>query len=246
MHILLTNDDGIQAPGIQTLAKVLAQAGHKISVCAPDQERSGASHSLTLRRALTARKYDFPNAVEAYAVDGVPADCARLGLHLIPNADLVISGINRGPNLGGACVYSGTVGAATEASMKGTPSLATSLGDYNYGEYESAARITLKVAEWMCEHPLERGQIYNLNIPGLPYEQIRGIVAAKLAPNYLDSPEYILTEDGKYQYIHGTNVPYDDPNYDKLRMADGFATLTKLTWNLRANADDPDVSGIEL
>ena len=246
MHILLTNDDGIQAIGIQTLAKILAQAGHRISVCAPDQERSGASHSITLRTALTAKKQDFPYADVAYAVDGLPADCARLGLHLVPDADIVIAGINNGPNLGGACVYSGTVSAAMEASMKGTPALATSLAKFNYAEYESAARITLKVAEWMINHPLARGQFYNLNIPGLPYEEIRGIVAAKLAPNYLDSPDYILTEDGKYQYTHGVNVPYNDLNCDKLRIQDGFATLTKLTWDIRANADEPDVSEIQL
>ena len=112
MHIMLTNDDGVHALGIRTLARVLSEAGHRVSVCAPDRERSAASHSITLRRALNVETVEFPGAEIAYAADGTPADCARLGLYLIPDVDLVISGINNGSNLGGACVYSGTVGAA--------------------------------------------------------------------------------------------------------------------------------------
>ena len=113
MHILLVNDDGIHAPGIRTLAQTLASRGHRVSVCAPDRERSAASHSITLREPVTAQRVDLPGAETAYAASGTPADCARLGLYLIPDAEMVISGINNGPNLGGACIYSGTVGAAT-------------------------------------------------------------------------------------------------------------------------------------
>ena len=164
MHIMLTNDDGVHALGIRTLARVLSEAGHRVSVCAPDRERSAASHSITLRRALNVEKVEFPGAEIAYAADGTPADCARLGLYLIPDVDLVISGINNGSNLGGACVYSGTVGAAMEASMSGVPALASSIGAFDHSDYVPAARITLKVAEWMMEHPLARGEFYNLNM----------------------------------------------------------------------------------
>lgn len=80
MHIMLTNDDGIQAPGIRTLARVLSEAGHRVSACAPDRERSAASHSITLRRALNAERVELPGAEIAYAADGTPADCARLGV----------------------------------------------------------------------------------------------------------------------------------------------------------------------
>ena len=96
MHIMLTNDDGVHALGIRTLARVLSEAGHRVSVCAPDRERSAASHSITLRRALNVEKVEFPGAETAYAADDTPADCARLGLYLIPDVDLVISGINNG------------------------------------------------------------------------------------------------------------------------------------------------------
>ena len=246
MHIMLTNDDGVHALGIRTLARVLSEAGHRVSVCAPDRERSAASHSITLRRALNVEKVEFPGAEIAYAADGTPADCARLGLYLIPDVDLVISGINNGSNLGGACVYSGTVGAAMEASMSGVPALASSIGAFDHSDYVPAARITLKVAEWMMEHPLARGEFYNLNIPALPYEEIRGVIAAPLAPNYLDTAAYKPTEDGKYMYTHGVNVPFDDPECDVLRMKEGYAPLTKLTWDMRLNAPHPDVSAIRL
>ena len=246
MHIMLTNDDGVHALGIRTLARVLSEAGHRVSVCAPDRERSAASHSITLRRALNVEKVEFPGAETAYAADGTPADCARLGLYLIPDVDLVISGINNGSNLGGACVYSGTVSAAMEASKTGVPALASSNGAFDHLDYVPAAKITLKVAEWMTEHPLSRGEFYNLNIPALPYEEIRGVIAAPLAPNYLDTAAYNPTEDGKYMYTHGVNVPFDDPECDVLRMREGYAPLTKLTWDMRLNAPHPDVSAIRL
>ena len=249
MHILLVNDDGIHAPGIRTLAQTLASRGHRVSVCAPDRERSAASHSITLREPVTAQRVDLPGAETAYAASGTPADCARLGLYLIPDVELVISGINNGPNLGGACIYSGTVGAATEAAMSGVPALASSLCIFNSEDYSGAAEVTARVAEWMVAHPLRRGEIYNLNVPPLPYGKLRGVRAAVSAPNFLDSAVYreVETEDGVvYHYALGENVPIEDPNCDQLLMEAGYATLTRLTWDLRADAEDPDVSALIL
>ena len=249
MHILLVNDDGIHAPGIRTLAQTLASRGHRVSVCAPDRERSAASHSITLREPVTAQKVDLPGAETAYAASGTPADCARLGLYLIPDVELVISGINNGPNLGGACIYSGTVGAATEAAMSGVPALASSLCVFNSEDYSAAAEVTARVAEWMVGHPLRRGEIYNLNVPPLAYGELRGVRAAVSAPNFLDSAVYreVETENGVvYRYALGENVPIEDPNCDQLLMEAGYATLTRLTWDLRADAEDPDVSALTL
>ena len=106
MHILLTNDDGIHASGLLTLCEVLAGAGHRISVCAADRERSAASHSATLNMPMHPREVAVPRAARAWEVDGTPADCARLGLYLVKDdpVDLVLSGINRGMNMGGAAV----------------------------------------------------------------------------------------------------------------------------------------------
>jgi len=253
MHLMLVNDDGIHAPGIRALCDAAAAAGHRVSICAPDCERSAASHAISLGRPMRARKVDYPNAEIAYAVDGTPADCARLGLYLIPGVDAVISGINNGSNMGGACIYSGTVAAATEASMSGTQALATSLCAYGLTDpqaFAAAAKLSVKVAEWMVERPLPRGCVYNLNVPAIAYEEIRGVKAAQLGYSYLDSPCYVeveLDEEIAYRYTHGIDsVVNTDPDCDILLTETGYASLSKLTWNLQMNAEAPDVSGFEM
>lgn len=252
MHILLTNDDGIFAPGIRELARALSGAGHRVSVCAPDRERSAASHSVTLSAYLHPVEEDFPCAKRAWAVDGTPADCASLGLFLAGReapVDLVIAGINRGMNLGGACVYSGTVGAALEAAMCGAQALAVSLCVHPREDdpplYETAARLALRVADWMPAHPLPLGAIYNLNVPNLPWEHLRGLVPATLAPVFLNEPDYTPDGAGGYRY-RGVPRPFENPDYDTTRIDQGFATLTKLTWDFRLNADDAELGGIGL
>lgn len=250
MHLMLVNDDGIHAPGIRALCDAALAEGHKVSVCAPDRERSAASHAISLTACLKAEKVDFPGAEAAYAVNGTPADCARLGLYLIPNVDVVISGINNGSNLGGACIYSGTVAAATEASMSGTPALAVSYCAHNQHRYEATAKLAMRVMDWMQQHPLPRGCIYNLNVPDLPYEEIKGVRAATTARTYMDSPNYNEAEvDGitVYTYTHGVDsVAVDDLECDVIATQNGYASLTKLTWDLRMSAPDPDTSDIRL
>lgn len=257
MHVLFTNDDGVFAPGIMALLEAFAAQGHTCYVCAPDRERSAASHSVTLDKPLHAKPVDMPGATRAWAVDGPPADCASLGLFLCRDVgiDLVISGINRGMNQGGACIYSGTVAAALEASMCGFQALAASLcvapgGGRTQGEYAAATRVALRTAAWMAGHPLPRGAIYNLNVPPLPYEQLRGIAPARLAPVFLDDPEYEEAADEQgcsYRY-RSSGLPrrHDDPEYDTFKTDQGFATLTKLTWDFRMNEDDAELGEIGL
>lgn len=253
MRILITNDDGIRAPGLLALTEAFAGAGHEVLVCAPDRERSAASHSGTFDRPLRAEPMELPHASKAWAVDGTPSDCASLGLFLAGRegpVDMVVSGINRGMNLGGACIYSGTVAAAMEAAMSGVPGLAVSLcvdprkggADENY---ETAARVALRVAHWMPEHPLPLGAMYSLNVPTLPYEALKGLVPATLAPVFLDVPRYDRTEDGGWRYC-GDFRTFDDPEYDIVKIGHGYCTLTKLTWNLRLNADDGELGEIGL
>ena len=256
MRVLLTNDDGILAPGIRARGEVFRAAGHRVFVCAPDRERSAASHSGTFNRALRAREADFPGAERAWAVDGTPADCASLGLFLTRDAgvDVVISGINRGMNQGGACVYSGTVGAAMEAAMQGVQALAVSLcvgpirGE-DRSDYAPAARVALRVADWMRDHPLPIGAIYNLNVPPIPYGQLRGIMPARLAPVFLEPGEFDVVEEGgerRYRLRSAPPRTYDNPDYDVCGTNRGYATLTKLTWDLRLNAEDSELGEIGL
>ena len=207
----------------------------------------------TFGKPLRAEPVDFPGAARAWAVDGTPSDCASLGLFLVRKAgddvDMVVSGINRGMNLGGACIYSGTVAAAMEASMCGVPGLAVSLfidpKRPESEEYGPAARAALRVAEWMPGHPLPLGAMYNLNVPAMPYEGLKGIVPARLSPVFLDEPCYARTADGGWQYCAEPR-DFDDPEYDLVKIGQGWCTLTKLTWDFRLNADDRELGEIEL
>lgn len=252
MHIMLSNDDGIFAPGIRALCDAAVKAGHRVSVCAPDRERSAAGHAATLVMPLHIKKVDFPGAANAWAADGTPSDCARLGLYLLKDdpVDAVVTGINRGHNLGGACIYSGTVASAMEASMHGTPSLAVSLCTEKRGDgsdYSHAAKLAMRVLAWMMDRPLPRGAIYSLNVPELPYEEIRGLLPGLMAPVFLDEALYEKDEDEQgecYYYRNGTFPPMDNPDYDFVRINEGYATITKLTWDLRLNADDSDMREI--
>ncbi|MCQ2437949.1 MAG: 5'/3'-nucleotidase SurE [Clostridia bacterium] len=249
MHFLLTNDDGINAPGIRALADAALRRGHTFCVAAPDRERSAASHSVTLRTPLRADKVDYPGATAAYAIDGTPADCARVGLWLLPDVDMVLSGINNGPNLGAACIYSGTVGAATEAAMCNYQAIATSMSSYNCKDYTAGAEVTVRLAEWAKDHPLPRGAVYNLNIPDIPYDEIKGVRNATLGPMFVCTPaaQAVETPEGvRYAYKLGENVPYEDPECDFLVIREGWATLTKVCWNVKLNAPDADLTDLSL
>lgn len=237
MHILLTNDDGYQAKGLAVLAACLQARGHRVSIAAPDREQSATSHSLSIHPPLRVREIRV-EGVCGKAIDGTPADCARLGLFLLKEdwPDLTISGINCGPNLGAACIYSGTVNAAIEASMAGCPAMAVSLNSYDRSsDYVPAAELAERLAVWMCDHPLDRGQIYNLNVPCAP--EIRGLrFTRKMAPEYVTDPLYQAFDSNKnvrYYVLDDSqnSTPYP-PDSDAVLCAQGWATLSALGWDL--------------
>ena len=171
MRILLSNDDGVHAPGIQTLAKALREFAD-VQVVAPDRNRSGASNSLTLESSL--RTFTFENGDIAVQM-GTPTDCVYLGVNALmrPRPDIVVSGINAGPNLGDDVIYSGTVAAAMEGRHLGFPALAVSLDGHKH--YDTAAAVTCSILRALCKEPLRTGRILNINVPDLPLDQIKGI-----------------------------------------------------------------------
>ena len=250
MHILITNDDGIQAEGLTQLVRLAQTYGHRVTVCAPDRERSASSHALSITPALRVKDAAV-NGAKGWAVDGTPVDCARLGVFLTRDdpADLVISGINRGPNLGGACIYSGTVNAAMEASMAGRPAMAVSLNSFSQTDYSAAARIALNAAEWVVRHPLPRGAMYNLNVPALPLHEIRGVRRTQtLAPEYLTEAryeEFVSEYKNRYFFLtDGENlIPYPE-DCDARLVQEGWAVISALTWDisLKQGMDEPDFS----
>src|SRR5438094_3668040 len=169
MRILLSNDDGYFAPGLERLAAELAPHAD-ITVVAPEADRSGASNSLTLDRPLTVRR--APNGF--LFVNGTPTDCVHLAVtglldHL---PDLVISGINRGANMGDDTIYSGTVAAATEGFLLGIPSLAISLVAEGGGHFDTAARIACELIDRFSAHPIEQPVLLNVNVPDVDYEAL--------------------------------------------------------------------------
>lgn len=243
MHILISNDDGIFANGIRALVKAAVAAGHRVTVCAPDTQRSAASHSATFNRALKAVPVDYEPGVQAYAIDGTPADCVRLGLHLTRRdpVDCVLSGVNNGANRGAAILYSGTVGAAAEASLCGVPGIAVSLCSLRDEKYEIAARLGVLVAEWAAQHPLPRGEIYNLNVPKT--DDVKGVKAASVSHEFMTDAVYVLQPDGSYMIDDKiAGVPETDADCDLLINRAGYASLSVLTWNRQADTPVPDLN----
>ncbi len=177
MRILVSNDDGYQAPGIACLAEALASIAD-VTVVAPDRNRSGASNSLTLEQPL--RTTSISNNVTA--VDGTPTDCVHLALTglLDFEPDMVIAGINAGANLGDDVLYSGTVAAATEGRFLGLPAIAVSLVGNNLTHYQTAARAVISLIKQLQDDPLPVDTILNVNVPDIPWEQLEGFEAARL------------------------------------------------------------------
>ncbi|NVN92322.1 MAG: 5'/3'-nucleotidase SurE [Desulfuromonadales bacterium] len=166
MHIMVTNDDGIHAPGILALASALRVLG-EVTVVAPDRERSAVGHALTLNSPL--RVFELRDGF--YAVDGTPTDCVNMGIHsLLPfRPDLVVSGINHGANLGDDVTYSGTVAAAIEATLMGIPAIAISLATFDrIGHFPEAAQVAVRVARQVIANGLPEDTFLNVNVPNCP------------------------------------------------------------------------------
>jgi 5'-nucleotidase len=185
MNILLSNDDGYQAPGLIMLAEQLSEVGD-IVVVAPDQDRSGASNSLTLVNPLRARTME--NGF--IRVDGTPTDCVHLAITglLDHEPDLVVSGINAGPNMGDDVLYSGTVAAATEGRFLGLPAIAISMNSHNPDHFETGARIAVTLVNKLLEAPLSENVILNVNVPDIPYSELQGIVTTRLGHRHKAEP----------------------------------------------------------
>jgi 5'-nucleotidase len=185
MRILVSNDDGVLAPGIKILANELSTVA-EIDVVAPDRNRSGASNSLTLTRPLRVRKLE--NGY--YSVEGTPTDCVHLALtgFLEPVADMVISGINEGGNLGDDVLYSGTVAAAMEGRYLGLPAIAISMVGEAITHYKTAAIIAKQLVMKLSINRLPSQTIFNVNVPNLPIEQIKGFEVTRLGTRHASEP----------------------------------------------------------
>ncbi|MAL03569.1 MAG: 5'/3'-nucleotidase SurE [Arenimonas sp.] len=188
MRVLVSNDDGVEAPGIRVLAEGLRAAGHEVTVVAPDRDRSGASNSLTLDRPIRVRQLD----ARTWRVAGTPTDCVHLALTglLEADPDIVLSGINTAANLGDDVIYSGTVAAAMEGRFLGHPAVALSLVTDETSErhYQTAARAALEITARLLVDPLPADTILNVNVPDLPWEELRGYEVTRLGHRHRAEP----------------------------------------------------------
>ena len=185
MRILLSNDDGYFAPGLAALYEALAGLG-EIVVVAPEQNRSGASNSLTLDRPLYLKKA----ASGFYFVNGTPTDCVHLAvtgmLEYLP--DIIVSGINNGANMGDDTIYSGTVAAATEGFLLGIPSIAVSMTSFEGQHYETAGRVARELVERQVNNPIRQPVLLNVNVPDIPYSQLQGMEVTRLGRRHKAEP----------------------------------------------------------
>ncbi len=196
MKILLSNDDGYRAPGLARLAEALTPM-FEVTVVAPQQNCSGASNSLSLRKPLRVRQ----SANGFYYVDGTPADCVHLAITgMLANMlgwqpDMVVAGINHGANLGDDVIYSGTVAAAIEGRFLGLPALAVSLAGERMKHYETAAEVVLRLLENLRTRPLPQDTILNINVPDVPHAHLRGLTATRLGARHQSQPIIELEHD---------------------------------------------------
>ena len=188
MRVLVSNDDGVDAPGIRILAEGLRAAGHEVLVVAPDRDRSGASNSLTLDAPVRVLQRDR----HTWCVYGTPTDCVHVAITgmLALEPDMVVSGINNTANLGDDVIYSGTVAAAMEGRFLGLPAVAMSLAtrDHRGEHYETAARAAVEIIARLQKDPLPADTILNVNVPDIPWSEVRGFEVSRLGNRHRSEP----------------------------------------------------------
>lgn len=241
-HLLVTNDDGVTAPGLLALAGELRTLG-RVTILAPDQNWSASGHVKTMHRPLRVKEVELSGGIKALTSDGAPSDCVALALlGVVEDVDLVVSGINPNANLGYDVTYSGTVTAAMEAVIGGVPGLAVSLDSsgnhFRTLDYQPAARLAREVAERLLDGEMPGDVVYNLNVPDLPGDQIQGLQVTRQGLRVYQD-ELVTRQDPRgnsYYWIGGappTGVP--DQGTDIGALSAGYASLTPLKLDLTAH-----------
>ena len=249
--ILVTNDDGINAPGLEALRLALAPLGRLI-VFAPDHNWSAAGHTKTMHKPLRVSRVELADGTEAYTTTGAPSDCVALALlGLLPERpDLVVSGINQGPNLGHDVTYSGTVAGAMEAVITGLPAVAASLDSYESHDFSLAARVTARIVEQVLRRGLPVGVFLNVNAPCLPPgSEPKGIAITRMGRRvYRDVLIERQDPRGRPYYWIGGDIPggHPDEGTDIWAVANGYMSVTPMGLDLTAREAMKEIEGWEL
>ena len=232
LKILISNDDGYRADGLQHLVAALKSVA-KLTVVAPERNRSGASNSLTLDIPLRVAKYDE----DMYYINGTPTDCVHMAISGLfeQEHDMVVSGINDGANLGDDTLYSGTVAAAVEGRFLGLPAIAVSLVNNGGNHFAAAGRVAAELVLRLQRAPLGAATILNVNVPDLPYEQIKGVLVTRLGFRHRSEPVIrSLDPKGKEVFWVGPAGAEQDagPGTDFHAIANGYVSVTPLQTDL--------------
>ncbi|KXS35730.1 MAG: hypothetical protein AWU56_765 [Idiomarina sp. T82-3] len=234
MKILLSNDDGVHAPGIHALYQALKSIA-EVRVIAPDRNCSGASNSLTLHNPLRLQQLD--NGF--YSLNGTPTDCVHIGTNspFAEEVDLVVSGINDGPNMGDDVFYSGTVAAAMEGRFKGLPAIAVSMGRRGHDYYDTAAQVVAELVESMESKPLQLDTVLNVNVPYGPYNDIKGTRVTRLGRRHR-AETMVRDRDpfGREIFWYGPIGHHldDAPDTDFAAIHEGYVSITPLSLDMTA------------
>lgn len=239
MRILVTNDDGIRAPGILALARKLTGLG-QVLVVAPSKQQSATGHGITIVDPIRVRQVNIEGIGEAWAVGGTPADCVKLAVQELAKeqCSLVVSGINNGPNLGTDVLYSGTVSAAIEGAILGIPSMAVSLGAFDYAGYETAADIALAVAKRLFTNRKEipPDTLLNVNVPAVERERIRGFRVTRLGEREYDNvfDRRVDPRGNIYYWLKGELIPprSSDIEIDAVAVEEGYVSISPIHFDL--------------
>lgn len=230
--ILVTNDDGVHSHGIAALQNAMSEVGD-VYVVAPDRERSAVGHALTLHRPLKAEEIRS----RVFSVNGTPTDCVAIGIHkILPrNPDLIASGINRGSNLGDDITYSGTVSAAMEGTLLGVSSFAISMAGDKPFLFESAVPFAQKIASYILGRPLQSDTFFNINVPNIPLEQIKGISLTRQGKRVYDNAIQELLSPGgeQYYWIGGGNPVWGEAEDNDIQaVMNNYVSVTPLHLDL--------------
>ena len=241
MRILLSNDDGYFAPGLAALAEALRGVG-EVVVVAPEQNRSGASNSLTLDRPLLLKQA----ASGFYFVNGTPTDCVHLAVTgmLDELPDIIVSGINNGANMGDDTIYSGTVAAATEGFLLGIPSIAISLTSFEGNNFTTAGRVARELVERFVRDPIREPVLLNVNVPDIPYSELNGMEVTRLGRRHKAEPVVKMTSprNETVYWVGAAGAAADSgPGTDFNAVERGVVSITPLQIDLTHSAQLPSI-----
>jgi 5'-nucleotidase len=234
--VLISNDDGIAAPGINALVQEIRKIA-RVTVVAPDKQQSAVGHAITMNYPLRAIPYQKNGEFFGYAVDGTPADAVKLGVRFLlkEKPDLIISGINQGSNTAVNILYSGTVSAATEGTVLGIPSMAVSLTTHDDADFSYAAKFSARLALLIAKHGLPAGTLLNVNVPAVPEEKIAGVRITRQGESSWEDTFDVRRDPANREYfwLTGKMVVTDtDPFTDQIAIRENYVSITPIHYEL--------------